>query len=272
MLRSIPLLSPSSIYRSSSSITTRLIGCTCSHYSTSSSRHQHPPSPILSHTTNDDTQLKQVFDSPSFLSQSPSSQRTGIFHQPSLTSPSSLPALALRTTLRAQLIVNRICTPSTPPSTVQEAEVAFLAMVKNLDRLSDLLCGVIDLSELVRNVHPVQEWGEKANEAYEMLCEFMNGLNTNVGLYEVRSLFFFTLLTARISSECRLTLFLLSFLLGPQFELPTPGPQISPRSPSTFNPFKIPTTLRSLRRCDPFPTRFREIRHPPPLARTSEIR
>jgi len=58
-------------------------------------------------------------------------------------------------------------------------------MVKNLDRLSDLLCGVIDLAELVRNVHPDSAWVEGANAAYEQLCEYMNELNVHIGLYEV---------------------------------------------------------------------------------------
>jgi len=55
-------------------------------------------------------------------------------------------------------------------------------VVKNLDRLSDMLCGVIDLAELVRNAHPDRAWVEAANNAYEALCEFMNVLNTHVGL------------------------------------------------------------------------------------------
>jgi len=60
-----------------------------------------------------------------------------------------------------------------------------LKVVKNLDRLSDMLCSVIDLAELVRNSHPDPEWVQGANDAYEQLCEYMNVLNTNVGLYEV---------------------------------------------------------------------------------------
>jgi intermediate peptidase len=48
-----------------------------------------------------------------------------------------------------------------------------------------MLCSVIDLAELVRNAHPDPEWVKSANEAYEKLCEYMNVLNTNVGLYEV---------------------------------------------------------------------------------------
>jgi hypothetical protein len=55
-----------------------------------------------------------------------------------------------------------------------------------------MLCSVIDLAELVRNAHPDTEWVESANEAYEQLCEYMNVLNTNVGLYEVCLLLAFT--------------------------------------------------------------------------------
>ena len=57
-----------------------------------------------------------------------------------------------------------------------------LRVVKNLDRLSDMLCSVIDLAELVRNAHPDPVWVESANDAYGMLSEFMNVLNTNAGL------------------------------------------------------------------------------------------
>lgn len=58
-------------------------------------------------------------------------------------------------------------------------------VVKNLDRLSDLLCGVIDMCELVRNAHPERKWVEESDRAYERLASFMNGLNTHQGLYKV---------------------------------------------------------------------------------------
>ncbi|SCZ94769.1 BZ3500_MvSof-1268-A1-R1_Chr12-1g03646 [Microbotryum saponariae] len=137
------------------------------------------------------TPLHQLFDVPlNSYASSPtySSNPTGLFLQPVLTTPSSFPVLAHRTTLRAQILVQRICDPSTyAQTTVQDlaqAEHAFLAMVKDLDRLSDLLCGVIDLAELVRNVHPQEEWRSEANEAYEGLYAYMNELNTHVGLYQ----------------------------------------------------------------------------------------
>ncbi|GAA6043212.1 hypothetical protein JCM8097_000329 [Rhodosporidiobolus ruineniae] len=129
--------------------------------------------------------LRQTFDAPSSaISTSPTVSSGGLFGQPTLTEPSAFPLLAARTTFRAKLIVARLCRPAPAPRSTEEAEVAFLAMVKTLDRLSDLLCGVIDLAELVRNVHPDPEWVEGANEAYEQLCEYMNELNTHVGLYE----------------------------------------------------------------------------------------
>lgn len=136
-----------------------------------------------------DKVLLQAFDSPSSsYTAAPSSVApTGLFGQPALKTPEDFPDLAYRTTLRAKVLVDRLCRPAPPPQSLDEAERAFLAMVKNLDRLSDLLCGVIDLAELVRNVHPDEHWVDGANAAYEQLCEYMNELNTHVGLYEVRS-------------------------------------------------------------------------------------
>ena len=110
---------------------------------------------------------------------------TGLFGQPSLVSPSSFQNLALATLIRAKLLTERIVR-------ARESRDELFKVVKNLDRLSDMLCSVIDLAELVRNAHPDPEWVDSANEAYEQLCEYMNVLNTDVGLYEVRLLLVFT--------------------------------------------------------------------------------
>lgn len=128
----------------------------------------------------DASDFVSVFDNPgrhSSWSRSP----TGLFGQPALVSPSSLHNLALATLIRAQLLTERIIR-------ARQSRDELLKAVKNLDRLSDMLCSVIDLAELVRNAHPDPEWVESANDAYEQLCEYMNVLNTNVGLYEVRLL------------------------------------------------------------------------------------
>ncbi|KAG8848101.1 Mitochondrial intermediate peptidase [Tulasnella sp. 330] len=105
-------------------------------------------------------------------------QPTGLFGQPELASPASFLQLAQRTVNRAQLLVDRI---KRSPSSHSET----LKVVKNFDRLSDMLCGVIDAAELVRHSHPQKVWVEAAHEVYESMCSFMNTLNTDVDLYEV---------------------------------------------------------------------------------------
>ncbi|KAJ3783132.1 mitochondrial intermediate peptidase [Lentinula aff. detonsa] len=126
----------------------------------------------------DDRALIILFDEPrSGFSSSPW-LHTGLFGHPSLTHPRALISLTNATLLRAQKLTDRILR-------ARESRNELLKVVKNLDRLSDLLCGVIDLSELVRNAHPDRVWVDAANHAYEALCEFMNVLNTHVGLYEV---------------------------------------------------------------------------------------
>ncbi|KAM0749005.1 mitochondrial intermediate peptidase [Meredithblackwellia eburnea MCA 4105] len=136
----------------------------------------HIPAPSDSH-------LRQSFDQSHSIA-SKGSKPSGLFLQPSLSHPSAFVPLAQRTILRASFIVDRICLPLPTIESIEQAEILFLAMVKNLDRLSDLLCGVIDLAEVVRNVHPEEVWREEANNAYEELVGFMNELNTHVGLYE----------------------------------------------------------------------------------------
>lgn len=126
--------------------------------------------------------LQQMFDSSGPSSRSNhdvNGRSSGLFGYPSLPSPEAFVPLAQRTLIRAQLLVHRIV------AAPQNGEGEMRKVVKNLDRLSDLLCAVIDLAELVRNAHPNDRWREAANEAYEGLCGFMNILNTHTGLYEV---------------------------------------------------------------------------------------
>ena len=129
----------------------------------------------------DDKALVAVFDNPNSSFRSSPFAATGLFGHPSLTHPASLISLADATLIRAQLLTDRVLR-------ARESRSELLKVVKNLDRLSDMLCGVIDLAELVRNAHPDRLWVDAANQAYETLCEFMNVLNTHVGLYEVRRL------------------------------------------------------------------------------------
>lgn len=130
----------------------------------------------------DDRTLVTLFDEPRNTFSSSLWSHTGLFGHPSLTHPRALVSLTNATLLRAQKLTDRILR-------ARESRDELFKVVKNLDRLSDLLCGVIDLSELVRNAHPDRMWADAANHSYEALCEFMNVLNTHVGLYEVSSIF-----------------------------------------------------------------------------------
>ncbi|KAJ3018899.1 Mitochondrial intermediate peptidase [Thoreauomyces humboldtii] len=56
--------------------------------------------------------------------------------------------------------------------------------VKRLDRLSDILCSVVDSAELIRNVHPDTRFIRAANDAHHALSSIINQLNTHTRLYQ----------------------------------------------------------------------------------------
>ncbi|TRM66100.1 mitochondrial intermediate peptidase mitochondrial precursor [Schizophyllum amplum] len=128
--------------------------------------------------THDDKALVSVFDTPRSNQKMSGFTTTGLFNHAMLTHPRSLNTIAQGTLIRAHILTNRILR-------ARESRDELFKVVKNLDRLSDMLCSVIDLCELVRNSHPDRAWVEAANDAYEGLCQTMNELNTHVGLYDV---------------------------------------------------------------------------------------
>ncbi|KZT02448.1 mitochondrial intermediate peptidase [Laetiporus sulphureus 93-53] len=128
--------------------------------------------------SHEDTDVIALFDQPQQPQWSTALNFTGLFNYPSLSTPLAFNALADSTLRRAQLLTERVLR-------ARESRPELFKVVKNLDRLSDLLCGVIDLAELLRNAHPDRAWVRCADEVYEKLCEFMNILNTHVGLHEV---------------------------------------------------------------------------------------
>lgn len=122
-----------------------------------------------------DNDVRELFDT----AYTPrTAEPTGLFTLGALAAPESLPALTERTLVHAQAVVDRI---SRAPEDTSGRELRLV--VKNLDRLSDLLCGVIDMCELVRNAHPDTRWVDAADRTYERLCSYMNGLNTDRGLF-----------------------------------------------------------------------------------------
>jgi len=106
---------------------------------------------------------------------------TGLLRNRQITSPETFIPVAAATMARANYIVRRIITAKRKREKRK--------IVKNLDRLSDLLCGIIDMTELIRHTHPKKTWVDAANNAYDILCEYMNDLNTHPGLYAVSNLY-----------------------------------------------------------------------------------
>ena len=132
-------------------------------------------------STRADPNLRAAFDAPPSAS-SPRGSTGGLFGHASLRRPDDFAPLVQRTANRAQLLVARIEREHAVAES-EEPAPALRRMVKLFDRLSDVLCGVIDLAELVRNVHPSSRWVEAADTAYNELCEFMNILNVNPMLH-----------------------------------------------------------------------------------------
>ncbi|ORY33778.1 putative mitochondrial intermediate peptidase mitochondrial precursor [Naematelia encephala] len=136
-----------------------------------------PPPPLPASSTPDDDLLKAHFDL-AHAALSTQSSPSGLFLLDPLTSSSNLPRLTERTLRHARAIVDRMCAAPSDPTGKELRRV-----IKNLDRLSDLLCGVIDMCELVRYMHPDPKWVAEAERAYEVLCSYMNELNVHPDLY-----------------------------------------------------------------------------------------
>lgn len=103
----------------------------------------------------------------------------GLFENPHFSDIHGIDYAAQQAIQRAQIIVERICNaPENGPEEMSR-------VVKNLDRLSDTLCSVIDIAEFVRNAHPDEHFMEAANKAYGDLCSYMNTLNTDTRIHKV---------------------------------------------------------------------------------------
>ena len=144
----------------------------------------HPPISKASPTTShDDRTLRQIFDSPSFwrdfssqTQHHDSGQTPGLLQNRYLTHPSGFQTFADVTLQKCKKLVARVLAYQS----VEEYKRA----ARDLDRLSDLLCRVIDLSDFVRSVHPDGGVQATANQAYATMFEYMNVLNTTTGLNE----------------------------------------------------------------------------------------
>lgn len=103
----------------------------------------------------------------------------GLFENPHFADIHGIHYAAQQAIQRVQIIVERIChAPENGPEEMRK-------VVKNLDRLSDTLCSVIDMAEFVRNSHPDEAVMEAANKAYGDLCSYMNTLNVDTRMHHV---------------------------------------------------------------------------------------
>lgn len=130
----------------------------------------------------DDDVLRRVFDSQLFWKDfsrprhAASSKPVGLVQNQYLTSPDGFRAFAHVSLHKCQAIVTKVL----EASTLDE----YRGLARNLDRLSDLLCRVIDLSDFIRTIHPDRRIQEAATQAYALMFEYMNVLNTTTGLHE----------------------------------------------------------------------------------------
>lgn len=116
--------------------------------------------------------LEMAFDSAE--EQSTTTKYTGILGYSSLREPRHLTIEAEKSIRKATYLVDLVCSSSDDHK-----------VVKRIDRISDILCSILDASEMIRNVHPDKEWLDAASNAFELLHNYLNQLNTHPGLYNV---------------------------------------------------------------------------------------
>ena len=143
-------------------------------------RHQpvHRGNPSSNH---DDRTLRQSFNSPDVWKdfsgkarQRYGSESAGLFQNRYLTRPEGFQEFADVTLQKCRKLVAAVLGYSTLEG--------YKRVARDLDRLSDLLCRVIDLSDFVRSVHPDRRVQMAATQAYSLMFEYMNVLNTTPGL------------------------------------------------------------------------------------------
>lgn len=128
----------------------------------------------------DDDALRKVFDNASFWDSfrrgTNKTKPGGIIGNKYLTHPEGFVDFVTITIQRCNAVVQK----------VSEAETVedYKHMVKDLDKLSDLLCRVIDLADFVRSTHPNRKFQIMAVKAYHTVFQYMNQLNTTPVLYD----------------------------------------------------------------------------------------
>ena len=125
---------------------------------------------------NEDQLLRDIFDSNDVWSSfnRTKAMPTGLFMNPDLTHPGGFKVFSDRTLTRARRLVEEI-------SAGKRQET----LIRDLDRLSDMLCSVSDLTAFIGTAHPDRKVAQKANETYSDVVDYMNGLNQHEIIYEL---------------------------------------------------------------------------------------
>ncbi|KAJ1735204.1 Mitochondrial intermediate peptidase [Coemansia biformis] len=130
-------------------------------------------------TREEEVLLRDVFDLPTTTTLGSAWFRqgrpTGLLMESRFVSPKSFRLAGRQAVAEAEELVQRVLAAQT----ADEKH----SVVKCLDQLSDALCRVMDVAELVRQVHPDSSWQAAAEDVFSEMLEYMNGLNTHVGLY-----------------------------------------------------------------------------------------
>ncbi|KAJ3176695.1 Mitochondrial intermediate peptidase [Geranomyces variabilis] len=128
------------------------------------------------------TPLQQIFDSPAYWRAnrlSANGVSTGLCGLPVLDRPDGFIRAANAVIEEVRKIISKVC-----QAVGQDNVGEMRKTVKRLDRLSDILCLVVDSAELVRNVHPDARFAKAANDAHAALSSVINQLNTHQELYQ----------------------------------------------------------------------------------------
>ena len=104
-------------------------------------------------------------------------QNTGLFGYSKLDGPDGIRNAAKLVTQQAIHLSQLIC----DANSAEELRKT----VKRVDTISDMLCSVLDVAELLRNVHPDPLFVNAANQVCSELHQFLSELNTNQELYQV---------------------------------------------------------------------------------------
>ncbi|KAF5118930.1 hypothetical protein DV454_000294 [Geotrichum candidum] len=146
----------------------------------------HPTHTPISTSKHDDETLRLIFDNNKFWTDfsinnkhsTSADNQTGIFDNPYLTSPEGIRKFTQVSLTQAQSLTVKIIGNGASISSLRDN-------IRNLDRLSDILCQVIDLVGFVRMSHPDPRFVQAAQESHEIMFDFMNFLNTSVELYQM---------------------------------------------------------------------------------------